>query len=721
MKIKIKLLSDLCTYSGETYNSMVDTDVVYDDYGLPYIPAKRIRGCIREAALEMQEMGQISEVDYHRIFGTGGRQENRAGFTLSNAYLENYTETVDALKRLKADPQCSGLAAQQNVLNQYTYTRAQTAVDPETGIAETNSLRVMRVVKKGLTFSAELHMLDEENVGGLQTLVSAVSLVKHMGMARTRGLGLVDMWLDSSEKNAEGKHKRVCIDRNQLGAHNKLQYRIELKSAVICKSAQGNQAETEDYMSGSKVLGFIAGTLGRARYRALLHEGAELIVSNAYITDGTHRCIPARASLQKEKDQQPEKSGAHVGSLRLTDMLYEPDTAGKQMTPAGIAYMYTDGTQGMKQNVGTEISYHHQRPTDKSIGRATGNDDGSSFYQLSSIRPGQCFLGYIYADREAAEAVLDAVESAGEIRMGYGRSSEFGAVELSIDAALPAKQRPEMVKKAIVTLASDVILYNEGGAQTTELSTLEKYLADMLGTDVEISHPFLKFTTIGGYNVTWGRRKPCFSALGKGSTFKLQSKKDFDLAKLDGAFVGERTTEGYGELKAEKPAEDAYLYVSSAEPKVETGDSAYRQTEIVQLLRDAEFKRMMQSRVREKLDDNKRTFERHSLGMNAAVAKLRLIYRDAKTYEDMKAQIEGIESEGKNGLCNDIAELIKPEEIKRDVNESMKRQYGEDMQAGSTWDDAQKLYKYVYGAYITELKHFVKKLNLQSAEEGGKA
>ena len=50
MKLTIKLLSDSCTCSGETYNSMVDMDVVYDENGLPYIPAKRIKGCIREAA-----------------------------------------------------------------------------------------------------------------------------------------------------------------------------------------------------------------------------------------------------------------------------------------------------------------------------------------------------------------------------------------------------------------------------------------------------------------------------------------------------------------------------------------------------------------------------------------------------------------------------------------------------------------------------------------------
>ena len=66
MKITIKLLSDLCTASGETHNSMVDTDIVYDEYGIPYIPAKRIKGCIREAALEMMEIRNSTPGPEHR-------------------------------------------------------------------------------------------------------------------------------------------------------------------------------------------------------------------------------------------------------------------------------------------------------------------------------------------------------------------------------------------------------------------------------------------------------------------------------------------------------------------------------------------------------------------------------------------------------------------------------------------------------------------------------
>ena len=64
MKIWIELLSDLCVSTGESYNSYIDTDVVYDDYGMPYIPGKRIKGCIREAALELVEFGVASKEAY---------------------------------------------------------------------------------------------------------------------------------------------------------------------------------------------------------------------------------------------------------------------------------------------------------------------------------------------------------------------------------------------------------------------------------------------------------------------------------------------------------------------------------------------------------------------------------------------------------------------------------------------------------------------------------
>ena len=134
---------------------------------------------------------------------------------------------------------------------------------------------------------------------------------------------------------------------------------------MICKSAKGNQADTQDYIAGSKILGLIAGLMGEEAYRGMMAQDDEVIVSNAYIMKKNRRCIPGKISLQKEKDQPYDANG----SMRILDMLYDADIENKQMSPAGIDYISADGEVA---DVTTEISYHHQRPQDKSFGRATG-------------------------------------------------------------------------------------------------------------------------------------------------------------------------------------------------------------------------------------------------------------------------------------------------------------------------------------------------------------
>ena len=170
-------------------------DVVYDENGIPYIPAKRIKGCIREAALEMKEMGFISEAQYESVFGKEGNTKSK--LILSSAYIQDYENIVESLKYFHKNE----LVSQQNVLEQYTSTRTQTAVDLETGVADENSLRTIRVVNKGLVFEAECEL--KMNEADRKVVEQAVSLVKHMGVSRTRGLGLVEMKLEDGKKKKE--------------------------------------------------------------------------------------------------------------------------------------------------------------------------------------------------------------------------------------------------------------------------------------------------------------------------------------------------------------------------------------------------------------------------------------------------------------------------------------------------------------------------------------
>lgn len=695
MKLTIKLLSDLCTYSGDTYNSVVDTDVVYDENGIPYIPAKRIKGCIREAAMEMAEFG-FSVGEINEIFGKEGNQNS--AFSLSNAYIEDYEQVVETLEKCSFE----GLKSPQNVLNQYTYMRTQTAVNPETGVAKDNSLRRIRVVKKGLTFIADCNWI--KTVSSPEILSQAVSLVKHMGMSRTRGLGLVEMNLSEDDKSQAvdrkaAKWKHVLFDSGNLYDKNQIHYTIRLKSSMICKSAQGNQAVTEDYIAGSKVLGLIAGALKPEGYEKLMAQG-ELIVSNAYITNGKERCVPGQISLQKVKDQRYDENG----EMRIKDMLLtDPsEIKGKQMTPANIRYMGQDGTIA---DVETEISYHHQRPSDKSVGRATGLD-GSSFYQLAAISPNQSFQGYIYAGKEQAHEIIKAMEAMGEVRMGYGRSSEFGAVDFTLDSIEEVKEEHKTVKKAILTLGSDTLLYNEQGMLSTDIKVLEKELRRMAGTEeLHLEKPYIQFSPVGGYNVTWQRRKPAAHALAKGSCFLLSSDEGIDIGLLNEKFAGERVFEGYGELLLKESGKTSDVTVKKPQVSKDMEGLPEDNSGILKALLQAEFEKQIKQTVREEFEEHEADYEKKVDGMNAAVAKLRVLFRTERSYESMVKEIEGIEKESKNSLCKSLVGLVKPEEIGEAAEKTIKNKYDSSF---SYELSQEQLFQMVYRAYLAELKYFVK-------------
>lgn len=71
-KLIIELLSDCLPGSGAGNGSYIDTDCVFDAYGFPFIPSKRIKGCLRETAEKLQSMGYADNFseEIHSIFGT---------------------------------------------------------------------------------------------------------------------------------------------------------------------------------------------------------------------------------------------------------------------------------------------------------------------------------------------------------------------------------------------------------------------------------------------------------------------------------------------------------------------------------------------------------------------------------------------------------------------------------------------------------------------------
>lgn len=143
MRLTIELLSDLCAGTGEASGGAVDTAVAEDEYGIPVIPGKRIKGLFREAAEELMDHGLALAEDVDAVFGVTGGIENEVHF--GTLYPNGYQNMRILLEEMKKDVPWASYAERRRVQEFYTTVRTQTAIGAD-GVADNNTLRSSRVV-----------------------------------------------------------------------------------------------------------------------------------------------------------------------------------------------------------------------------------------------------------------------------------------------------------------------------------------------------------------------------------------------------------------------------------------------------------------------------------------------------------------------------------------------------------------------------------------------
>jgi CRISPR-associated protein Csx10 len=209
--IKLTFKSDALPGSGEGFGSVIDQDVVFDELGIPYIPAKRIKGLLRESYEEvcqvLRDSGSAFCVEPASLFGEPGQQSESPVY-FSNLFVENYKNIKNMLKKLSLIYPL--IFNQESIIEAFTYLRQQTAIDQITGTALPHSLRTIRVLKKGITFVGDLKIdkdilgknINNNYINLIYCLALACKNLKRMGTKRTRGFGELDCFLaDSSGKD----------------------------------------------------------------------------------------------------------------------------------------------------------------------------------------------------------------------------------------------------------------------------------------------------------------------------------------------------------------------------------------------------------------------------------------------------------------------------------------------------------------------------------------
>lgn len=199
--VRVQLLSPIHLGSGQA-DVNVDAEVIHDDVGLPYFPAKRFKGLLYESALEVAEMAELSGLPLFRqqdldvLFQHGSTSEQQ--FIVSNLYLPDYEQMHQDWQQLEQN--FPTLFQAGDVLAQYTSLRYQTKIDAETGTAADTSLHNMRVIEEGLTFTGTLS-IQNGNQQAFTILALALRNLSQAGLKRTRGFGHIACTMEQDGKD----------------------------------------------------------------------------------------------------------------------------------------------------------------------------------------------------------------------------------------------------------------------------------------------------------------------------------------------------------------------------------------------------------------------------------------------------------------------------------------------------------------------------------------
>ena len=192
--IHFRLASDATFGRGDGVAGIVDREVEHDQYGLPYLRGRTLKGLLREEAdnllyalSAMEKNVAAWETVRDSLFGQGGSlAETTAVLRWGHAQLpEGLRQAV--IQSLKGQDNPLG---RQEVLHSLTALRRQTAVDP-TGLPADGSLRTMRVILRQTPFvsvctaNKKLEHVEEG------FLAAAVLGLRRAGTGRNRGRGLL--------------------------------------------------------------------------------------------------------------------------------------------------------------------------------------------------------------------------------------------------------------------------------------------------------------------------------------------------------------------------------------------------------------------------------------------------------------------------------------------------------------------------------------------------
>jgi CRISPR-associated protein Csx10 len=205
--------------SGIGSGPIIDSDIVWDEYGLPIFPGRRLKGLLRESAGEVIDAFNLSRIDskfpISEIADLFGNKNVEGRINVCDLFLDGYDEILKWLRWLQQNERTKSIFSTNRIKNTISQIRQQTAVD-EKGIVLGNSLRTQRVLNKGFKFIGSIRIYERREKTAekdLRLLTLACLNLKRAGLSRNRGFGriVVKILIKKEETDSEWVENEEAI------------------------------------------------------------------------------------------------------------------------------------------------------------------------------------------------------------------------------------------------------------------------------------------------------------------------------------------------------------------------------------------------------------------------------------------------------------------------------------------------------------------------------
>ncbi len=590
--LRIKMLSDWHIGTGSGRSGDIDSLVIRDPDGLPYIPAKTLTGIWRDAC---------EKVAYGLDGGTEGDWSDWVNVlfgdqpSLAKGPVSRAPRSAVVRIRAAHLPKALREAMQGRPLLQeaITFIKPGISIDPVSGCAREDFLRFEEMVRAGAVLEAECQLdlaiwggFDAQQKAAAQALLwASTRLLERLGGKRRRGSGRCEVslqipkgevgidsiidWLqklDSCPSSPQAvKPKPIDFETPLELSPNDEWIRIPVTLTtetplIIAKQTIGNVIETLDYVPGSHLVPLVSKRLPHAPWIHQAIADGLIILTNATPTKAGQKSLPVPFALFGEKLGGGLEKGGKVYN-RLVET--ETEEMG-QLKGERRGYIIPQNGQ-LPHYIKLNTSLYTHNTINDDVQRPT--EDVGGVYSYQGIPPKTQLQAELRMP-QAIAAALDQADPNWMAHLGtsysFGRSKkdDYGQVSLSwgkrdIITAPDQVASNHAPSTLTVWLLSDVLMRDERLRPSTDIPVLVRHLEAALGSQLTLREK--KGLMSSGnrthrhesWQARWGLPRPSLVGLGAGSCFVFEVKGEIDsrkLHQLEITGIGERRAEGFGQL-----------------------------------------------------------------------------------------------------------------------------------------------------------------------------